>query len=568
MRRFFLLILLAVLSQMSHAQYSLNCSGSVQDLSGTPISNHSVKIESLDSNFFYLDSTQSNTLGIYSFSIQNNVPNNFVPFLISTEDCQGITQSQVIFTSTTIAPTFSICGNIIPVQADFTWTVDSSNPAIIHFQDLSQGAITQYTWQQNGSTFSTQANPSYLFPAVSTNTVCLLVQGSPGLNDSICKTVKISSCSSSFTYTTNGATVSFQANSSPQASIYSWDFGDGQSQITTNPVIQHTYNANGSYQVELQSIVQSGMDSCVSSDQQTIMIASTPTGNLSGSVFLDSTYLNSGWVYLFEHDTNNIGLNLIDSTQIQQDSSGFSYFLFSQLAYRNYMLKAVPHGAGMNTYFETWSFSAFNWQDADVISVNGPQNQALIILKKIEVISSGGNATISGTIKTSSGQMISNAKVFLLSTDSLIVDMQRSNQLGYYEFNNLALGSYLVYPEIDGIQTQVVPVSLNMQNPSYHLPEFIVGNAMISTSLQDAHRHSQLDIHPNPFTNRINLIRDYAGHTGHIIIRNTEGKIVYRKTIARGEKTMDLSLFDLPKGIYLLSYISQNELFTKKIIKF
>ena len=567
MKRIVLLNIFILINTLGFSQFSLNCTGTVEDLSGNPIANHLVSIKSLDSSFMHLDTTYTNALGIYSFSIQNSVPSNNHPFRVSTLDCQGLTQNQLIFTNTTIVPTFFICSNNSAPHANFVWALDSTVQGLVHFQDSSQGNIIQWTWTQNNAPFSTLKNPSFQFQPISTNLVCLVVQDSLGSSDSICKTVKIKSCSTSFSYTINGTTVNFQANASPQANTYFWDFGDGQSQTTSANTIQHNYNSNGSFIVELQSMAINGTDTCLSTDQQTITISSSPTGNLSGSVFMDTTYLQAGSVYLYEIDSNTLTLNLHDSTQIHLDSSGVSYFYFTQLPYHSYVLKAVPDNSLSPSYYETWSFNAFNWQKADIINVNNIQNQALIFLRKQEVFSSGGNGKISGYVKNSNAQGMGMSKIYLLSTDSLIVDLQKSNSAGYYEFVDLAFGSYLVYPELDGIQSLVVPVEINPTYEYHQLNDFIVSNSTIVLSIPNHIEESTLHIFPNPFVDELTVQLVATSSAGLIELRDIAGKLYYKTQFNPGTREITIKANKLKKGVYFLKYVSENELLMNKIIK-
>lgn len=68
----------------------------------------------------------------------------------------------------------------------------------------------------------------------------------------------------SFAYNASGNTVSF-TNTTPLSSGYLWDFGDGTTDTTTNPV--HTYSGNGPYTVKLIAINQ-----CYTASTQTVLI--------------------------------------------------------------------------------------------------------------------------------------------------------------------------------------------------------------------------------------------------------------------------------------------------------
>src|SRR5690606_26549350 len=74
----------------------------------------------------------------------------------------------------------------------------------------------------------------------------------------------------SFSYLVNGKTVTF-TNTSQNAVIYNWDFGDGQTSTSISP--SHTFAAPGTYTVELTA-----SDSCSRSDDHSVTITITATG--------------------------------------------------------------------------------------------------------------------------------------------------------------------------------------------------------------------------------------------------------------------------------------------------
>ncbi len=72
-----------------------------------------------------------------------------------------------------------------------------------------------------------------------------------------------------FTYTASGLTVTFDASSSYDDDgyivNYTWNFGDGSSETTSQPTIQHTYSQPGTYQVTLTVTDNDGLVSTVDS---------------------------------------------------------------------------------------------------------------------------------------------------------------------------------------------------------------------------------------------------------------------------------------------------------------
>jgi PKD repeat protein len=129
----------------------------------------------------------------------------------------------------------------------YTYSVDSSNPYKLNFNNTSVGAATAYWWF-GGSNSSTQYSPSFTFSSAGNQTVCLTTYDSSGnLCDSICQTVYVpgntsSGCDATFWTSVSGNTVSFY-DSTNSSSIVEWSFGDGSYGYSANPV--HTYAYTG-----------------------------------------------------------------------------------------------------------------------------------------------------------------------------------------------------------------------------------------------------------------------------------------------------------------------------------
>ncbi len=139
-------------------------------------------------------------------------------------------------------------------SADFSSTTSGLTA---NFNNNSSGA-SSYTWNFGDGTSDTSSNPSHTYSTGGSYNVCLIARDNSGtFCDSICKTVTVSSpgCTADFSSTTSGLTANFNNNSSG-ASSYTWNFGDGTSDTSSNP--SHTYSTGGSYNVCLIARDNSG----------------------------------------------------------------------------------------------------------------------------------------------------------------------------------------------------------------------------------------------------------------------------------------------------------------------
>lgn len=130
---------------------------------------------------------------------------------------------------------------------NFNYTINHVTKKVT-FTNTSTGD-TSFTWKFGNGDSSFLRNPVYTYNSAGTYTVCLKRRG-PVCFDSICKTIIINNiCSTGFTYSTNGKTVTFN-NTSTGDTSYTWRFGDANSSGLKNP--SHTYANNGVYTVCLK----------------------------------------------------------------------------------------------------------------------------------------------------------------------------------------------------------------------------------------------------------------------------------------------------------------------------
>ena len=144
--------------------------------------------------------------------------------------------------------------NLSPV-ADFDYEI---NEFSVHFQNLSVNADS-FIWDFGDGETSAENNPVHSYDDIGEYTVSLIAFNEYG-NDTSFATIQICvSPTASFDFLQNGFEISFLNNSTTFDSC-SWDFGDGDGSINTNPV--HTYSNEGEYNVILTVYNTCGEDSC------------------------------------------------------------------------------------------------------------------------------------------------------------------------------------------------------------------------------------------------------------------------------------------------------------------
>ncbi|MCA0453051.1 MAG: PKD domain-containing protein [Chloroflexi bacterium] len=163
--------------------------------------------------------------------------------------------------------------------AAFTQNTTSGNaPLAVQFTNQSSGNITGYSWDfGDGSSLSTEKDPSHTYASVGTYTVKLKVTGPGGTSESqstITATKPIEVPVSAFLVTPSTGTaplnVQFTNQSTGESLTYSWDFGDGSTSTDANPT--HTYATANTYTAKLTVTNSAGSNS----SQQTVTVTTAP----------------------------------------------------------------------------------------------------------------------------------------------------------------------------------------------------------------------------------------------------------------------------------------------------
>lgn len=150
----------------------------------------------------------------------------------------------------------------------------------IHFTDQStvSGQGASYLWNFGDGTTASVQNPSHVYQAGGTYTVCLIITSANGCTDSVCNQVNIYGAPNvSFSAQDaciNNQPVSFYDSTTiNNGQIIStlWKFGDGNTSVSANP--QHTYANTGMYTVTL---IHSSSLGCIDSATRVVNIFPTP----------------------------------------------------------------------------------------------------------------------------------------------------------------------------------------------------------------------------------------------------------------------------------------------------
>lgn len=156
--------------------------------------------------------------------------------------------------------------SLVSTKAGFMYMVSSVTPNKVDFVDQSSGDITNWYWTFGDGTYQSGENVSHTYSAPGLYNVCLIVYDSnTGERSEICKIIQVGiidcNINANFTYYINPTLkqVSFSDKTTGIADEWFWDFGDGMTSASRNPV--HIYSNPGFYLVSLA--VRNTLNDCV-----------------------------------------------------------------------------------------------------------------------------------------------------------------------------------------------------------------------------------------------------------------------------------------------------------------
>lgn len=193
---------------------------------------------------------------------------------------------------------------VITPVADFGMSdsVTTCPPLVVQFSNRSN-PVYSTRWDFGDGTFATTSNPSHFYSSPGVFNVTLTITGPVGCTDIKRKTIVVNGPTGVFSYTPhqgcNPLTVNFISNTSNRVSFI-WDFNDGNTLVSRDSIVSHTYTNPGSF---LPKMILLGQNGCV------IPILGLDTIHVKGIVpkfvFNSQVLCDSGLVQFYDSSAGN-----------------------------------------------------------------------------------------------------------------------------------------------------------------------------------------------------------------------------------------------------------------------
>ncbi|WP_317065036.1 PKD domain-containing protein [Methanoculleus caldifontis] len=172
--------------------------------------------------------------------------------------------------------------------ANFNYApAEGNGPLTVQFNDTSAGNVTAWLWDFGDGNTSTEASPSHVYTGAGTYTVTLNASNPYGFDVSTAAGAVhvLPAPVAEFIYSPGEGnaplTVQFTDASNGNVTVWTWDFGDGNTSTEVSPL--HTYTTAGTYTVSLNASNAYGFN--VSTAASDIRVFSAP---VAGFMFAPS----------------------------------------------------------------------------------------------------------------------------------------------------------------------------------------------------------------------------------------------------------------------------------------
>lgn len=338
-----------------------------------------------------------------------------------------------------------------------------------------------------------------------------------------------------------------------------WDFGDSTFSEVQDPV--HVYTEPGIYLVSLT----------VSAFPPEYEYHFTSTIYKQVEVGLQEYYHLGGHVFTGLYPPIDVGLAYLymvkdDETYVPIDTAvidTLGYYFFYQLIEGNYITKARLDVASgyYGEYIPTYLGNVLAWDDAEVIQLTAHNWEADINLIQSVGIPSGKGQIV--------GQMLydtalsnyplvpaGDIEIVLLGMEGSHITCNVSDISGAFEFPDLAFGTYQLYPDVAGVPTSPVYVTISEDKPVAGDFSLVISEEQVTylgIGDPDAAIGKVTSLYPNPARDHIRLNIDLKQPTdADILIVDPSGKVVIRQSQAfpEGISHIEIHVGRLANGSY------------------
>lgn len=284
--------------------------------------------------------------------------------------------------------------------------------------------------------------------------------------------------------------------------------------------------------------------------------------------------IDRGYAYLYEIDSENAALP-VDTMKI--DTLGYYYFY--QVAEGNYLIKVQPsmsseyYGIKAPTYFG----NAIFWEEASIINHDKTYWEYDVNLVDGGGMNSGigkiaGTVTSETTGRYLSENITKGVDIYLLDENHKFLSSHYTDDNSSFNFDNIALQTYYLLPEITGVQSDKTKISLSEDMPERDEITVNVETGEVVLGIDDEGIFSNLLTgypYPNPANDQVNMKLNLKTSGDAVIaIYDMQGRLMINETerLSVGTHNISLQTANLENGIYLIRIQLNNEISDQRFV--
>ncbi len=216
-------------------------------------------------------------------------------------------------------------------------------------------------------------------------------------------------------------------------------------------------------------------------------------------------------------------------------------------------------------YIPTWHPRKAIWDEAadiDLTSTDSALCEEGMLANPVFT----GPATIDGELSEgmlkTAGDPLKNTRVVIKDGAGAFVKMTSTNDSGKFTVNNLPVGTYKILVDVINVPTaNPKTVVLDSANLTASVDLTVNSSGTVTTGIQKATSLNAFALYPNPATDFVTV---NTAENVTINIYNITGLLVAKGTI---NQFQNLSIEQLPNGIYIASMVKDGITYTQRIVK-
>lgn len=349
---------------------------------------------------------------------------------------------------------------------------------------------------------------------------------------------------------------------------WQWDFGDGDSSNLQNPI--HIFKNSGVFKVRFTVTIRVNSKIESNSISSLIYISDKSFFHMGGQAFSGYFPIDAGLAYLYIIDEKS---NYIPVDTVKFDTLGF--YIFYQIPVGNYIVKVQPDDLSLfyNNYLPTYYGNEMFWEDAQIIEFTNTSWDKDIYLLPNEGLKNG-EGLLEGIVsysdearETFDNTPISNVDLYLMNKHDDVYLSKYSDETGFFDFSNIPVGEYWIYPEVTGIKTKKTLFTLTEDNLEINDIQLVIGPQSPDFIIENIVQKSLIsNLFPNPANDvvYVSLKEDNKLNLKFELL-DLNGRVILRDNLANSNNNYSINTSELKSGFYIIKVYNGN-LFDSKML--